>query len=209
MPAHTEHLVSKLRGPADPRRRRTASAHPWRAAAVRRLLCISLLLHRSAAGPLQPVRAADATHRNLRRRLHIVQPPFFVSAPAVADTRCLRLCAAVCAFGKGGGASPHWMISPAIWTACARLRAALAGMIERLFARSILCEIKGGGRKRPPPSHKAPRCGAFSKVKQGEPCASFFGCKVVGKAKKPSMASLCAVSCDRNRRVINERRKKH
>ena len=206
MPAHAEHLAPRLRGSADPRRRRTASAHPWRAAAVRRLLCFSLLLHRSAAGPLQPVRAADATHRNLRRRLHIVQPPFFVSTPAMAGTRCLPLWAGLCALEKEAGRRPAgWYprrFEPLV-RACA---AALAGMIEQLYARSILCEIKGGGRKRPPPSHKAPQCGAFSKVKQGEPCASFFGCKVAGKAKKPSMASLCAVSCDRNRRVINERR---
>ena len=164
MPAHAEHLASKLRGPADPRRRRTASAHPWRAAAVRRLLCFFLLLHRSAARPLQPVRAADAAYRNPRRRLHIVQPPLFVSAPAMAGTRCLPLWAAVCAFGKGGGASPRWMISPAIWTACARLCAVLAGMIERLSARSILCEIKDRGRLRPQSTHKAPQCGAFSRI---------------------------------------------
>ena len=204
MPAHAEHLAPRLRGSADPRRRRTASAHPWRAAAVRRLLCFFLLLHRSAARPLQPVRAADAAYRNPRRRLHIVQPPLFVSAPAMAGTRCLPLWAAVCAFGKGDGASPRWNSIPAFWAACARLRAALAGMIERLYARSILCEIKGGGRKRPPPSHKAPQCGAFSMVKQGEPCAPFFGCKVVGKAKKSGMASLCAVSNHKNRRFSHD-----
>ena len=72
------------------------------------------------------------------------------------------------------------------------------------YARSILCEIKGGGRKRPPPSHKAPQCGAFSMVKQGEPCAPFFGCKVVGKAKKSGMASLCAVSYHKNRRFSHD-----
>ena len=114
MPAHAEHLAPRLRGSADPRRRRTASAHPWRAAAVRRLLCFFLLLHRSAARPLQPVRAADAAYRNPRRRLHIVQPPLFISAPAMAGTRCLPLWAAVCAFGKGDGASPRWDSIPSV-----------------------------------------------------------------------------------------------
>lgn len=114
-------------------------------------------------------------------------------------------CGPLCALlEKETGRRPAGIVSPAFWAACARLRAALAGVIERLSARSILCEIKGGGRKRPPPSHKAPRCGAFSMVKQGEPCAPFFGCKVVGKAKKSGMASLCAVSYHKNRRFSHD-----
>lgn len=206
MPAHAEHLAPRLRGSADPRRRRTASAHPWRAAAVRRLLCFSLLLHRSAADRsnqfVQQMRRT-ATHAGgctlCSLRFLFPHPRWLV--PAVCP--CGPLCALL---EKETGRRPAGIVSPAFWAACARLRAALAGMIERLYARSILCEIKGGGRKRPPPSHKAPQCGAFSMVKQGEPCAPFFGREVVGKAKKSSMASLCAVSCDRNRRVINERR---
>ena len=133
-----------------------------------------------------------------------MRPPFFISEPAPADTLCLPLWAVVCAFGKGGGAVAPLDDIPAFWAACARLRAVLAGMIERHYARSILCKIKGGGRKRPPPSHKAPQCGAFSKVKQGEPCALLFGCEVVGKTKKSGMASLCAVSYHKNRRLSHE-----
>ena len=204
MPAHAEHLAPRLRGSADPRRRRTASAHPWRAAAVRRLLCFSLLLHRSAAD-----RSNQFVQQMRRTVTHIgdctlCSLRFLFPHPRWLVPPCLPLWAAVCAFGKGDGASPRWDSIPAFWAACARLRAALARMIERLSARSILCEIKGGGRKRPPPSHKAPQCGAFSMVKQGEPCAPFFGCKVVGKAKKSGMASLCAVSNHKNRRFSHD-----
>ena len=181
MPAHAEHLAPRLRGSADPRRRRTASAHPWRAAAVRRLLCFSLLLHRSAAD-----RSNQFVQQMRRTATH-------VGGCTLCSLRFLF-------------PHPRWLV-PAVCPCgplCALLRAALAGVIERLSARSILCEIKGGGRKRPPPSHKAPQCGAFSMVKQGEPCVPFFGCKVVGKAKKSGMASLCAVSYHKNRRFSHD-----
>ena len=204
MPAHAEHLAPRLRGSADPRRRRTVSAHPWRAAAVRRLLCFSLLLHKSVADRsnqfVQQMRRT-ATHVGgctlCSLRFLFPHPRWLV--PAVCP--CGPLCALL---EKETGRRPAGIVSPAFWAACARLRAALAGMIERLYARSILCEIKGGGRKRPPPSHKAPQCGAFSMVKQGEPCAPFFGYEVVGKAKKSGVASLCAVSYHKNRRVSHD-----
>ena len=48
--------------------------------------------------------------------------------------RCVRF------WKRKRGVSPRWMVSPAFGAACARLHAALAEMIERLFARSILCE---------------------------------------------------------------------
>ena len=38
--------------------------------------------------------------------------------------------------------------------------------------------IKGGGRKRPPPAHKAPQCGAFSRFGKGAPERSFTAVQV-------------------------------
>ena len=176
MPAHAEHLAPRLRGSADPRRRRTASAYPWRAAAVRRLLCFSLLLHRSAAD-----RSNQFVQQMRRTATHIgdctlCSLRFLFPHPRWLVPPCLPLWAAVCAFGKGDGASPRWDSIPSVL--------------------GRLCAFARGPRQ--------DDRRAFSMVKQGEPCAPFFGCKVVGKAKKSGMASLCAVSYHKNRRFSHD-----
>lgn len=114
MPAHAEHLAPRLRGSADPRRRRTASAYPWRAAAVRRLLCFSLLLHRSAAD-----RSNQFVQQMRRTATHIgdctlCSLRFLFPHPRWLVPPCLPLWAAVCAFGKGDGASPRWDSIPSV-----------------------------------------------------------------------------------------------
>ena len=38
-----------------------------------------------------------------------------------------------------------------------------------LEAFDFRTRIKGGGRKRPPPGHKAPQCGAFPAFEEGAP----------------------------------------
>lgn len=114
MPAHAEHLAPRLRGSADPRRRRTASAHPWRAAAVRQLLCFSLLLHRSAADRsnqfVQQMRRT-ATHVGgcTLCSLRFLFPHPRWRVPAVCP--CGPLCALL---EKETGPSPRWDSIPSV-----------------------------------------------------------------------------------------------
>ena len=49
--------------------------------------------------------------------------------------------------------------------------------------------IKGGGRKRPPPGHKAPQCGAFPVFEEGAPFRHSRRFQVVGGFGKASVPS--------------------
>ena len=54
--------------------------------------------------------------------------------------------------------------------------------------------IKGGGRKRPPPAHKAPQCGAFLAFGLGGRNVPFHTFEVVAVGKTPTVPGDPAVS---------------
>ena len=58
-----------------------------------------------------------------------------------------------------------------------------------LGAFDFRTRIKGGGRKRPPPSHKAPQCGAFPAFEEGAPFSHSRRFQVVGDFEKVSLPS--------------------
>ena len=54
-----------------------------------------------------------------------------------------------------------------------------------LRAFDFRTRIKGGGRKRPPPGHKAPQCGAFPAFEEGAPFHHSRRFQVVGDLRNP------------------------
>ena len=58
-----------------------------------------------------------------------------------------------------------------------------------LGAFDFRTRIKGGGRKRPPPGHKAPQCGAFPAFEEGAPFRHSRWFQVVGDFEKVSVPS--------------------
>ena len=85
----------------------------------------------------------------------------------------------VCRFRGRGGTVPLKRVFQQRWAACGA-RAVRTIQIQRknasggpvsgpLGAFDFRTRIKGGGRKRPPPGHKAPQCGAFPAFAEGAP----------------------------------------
>ena len=77
-----------------------------------------------------------------------------------------------------------------------------------LGAFDFRTRIKGGGRKRPPPGHKAPQCGAFPAFEEGAPFRHSRRFQVVGDLRNPVFPAGSGLF-DRRRglRMQNLRRK--
>ena len=128
----------------------------------------------AASGGLAHLRAEARTHFCLGA-LRCAQAQNSRAGERPRDGRV----APVCRFRGRGGTVPLKRVFQQRWAACGA-RAVRTIQIQRknasggpvsgpLGAFDFRTRIKRGGRKRPPPGHKAPRCGAFPAFSEGAP----------------------------------------
>ena len=113
MPAHAEHLAPRLRG------LRTRGAdelcQPTLGGQQQSVGYCAFLSFSIKVLPTAPTSSCSrcGAPQPTSEAAHCAASAF-ISAPAMAGTRCLPLWAAVCAFGKGNGASPRWDSIPSV-----------------------------------------------------------------------------------------------